>query len=230
MQKIFEYQELDRKLRSIEKELNNNEDRVKGKKLDFLKKDTASKLAQNNERAGEIEILLAKYKNDYEQLNAMVLEYKQAFSEMEDGDELGYLKRKISALYDQIATAQRECKALMTESQNIVDSSKELLAKLPKIEAQLKQCLDNFQVIVKEKQPQVKQIQSQLAVLEKEIDSDTIKIYKQIRSQNVFPVFTKIDGNRCGTCRMNLSANTLDQLEKNGKVKCEHCNRIIVKD
>ncbi|MBQ2723335.1 MAG: hypothetical protein IJF72_01640, partial [Clostridia bacterium] len=89
MQKIFEYQELDRKLRSIEKELNNNEDRVKGKKLDFLKKDTASKLAQNNERAGEIEILLAKYKNDYEQLNAMVLEYKQAFSEMEDGDELG---------------------------------------------------------------------------------------------------------------------------------------------
>ncbi|MBO5773123.1 MAG: hypothetical protein J6R37_04925 [Clostridia bacterium] len=230
MQKIFDYQELDKKLRSIEKELNTNEDRVKGKKLDYLKKETISNLSRNNERAGELETLLTKYKKDYEQLNASVSEYKQAFAEAEDSDELTYLKKKISAVYDQIVSVQKECKALLNESQDLLAKSKELDAKLPKIEEQLQQCMGNFQNILKARQPEVKEIQSKMANLEKEIDPQFVKIYKQVKAQNVFPVFAKLDGNRCGVCRMNLSANTIDQLASNKMVKCEHCNRVIVND
>ena len=47
-------------------------------------------------------------------------------------------------------------------------------------------------------QPQVEKFKEQIAVLAKDADPEMYEIYKKLRQDNVYPVFVRLENNRCG--------------------------------
>lgn len=78
--------------------------------------------------------------------------------------------------------------------------------------------------------PQILEIDKKIKALEPSIDKDIYEIYKKACSDNIFPVFVGLNGNRCGGCQMELPLSLLEKLKMNGRLRCEECHRIILFD
>lgn len=229
-QEMYKYQELDGKIRTIERELNRNDDRARGKKLSAMKKEADDLMHKWDVRIADLQRLLVNFKANYDSMVAQVEEYKKGFEEVEDAEELAYLKKKVSTLYDSIVMMQKECKNILSESEDIVARYDELKKKLPKINEQLAVCKVNFDKLLRKKQPEVNAIRKEMDALAEVINPRDLENYKKIRSHDTYPVYVPLlASNRCGGCQMDLPQASVTHLNAKGAIRCEHCGRVIIK-
>ena len=80
-----------------------------------------------------------------------------------------------------------------------------------------------------ELEPKINALKSDLAKIQKDVDSKLLQKYNQKRENKIFPVFVSLADNKCGGCRMEISASKLGTMKKNdfGVIECENCGRII---
>ena len=78
-------------------------------------------------------------------------------------------------------------------------------------------------------EPKIAELKAQLAKIQKDIDSKLYQKYMQKRENRIFPVFVALTENKCGGCRMEISASKLGAMKNNefGVIECENCGRII---
>ena len=119
-------------------------------------------------------------------------------------------------------------KELADLNKKITDMSNKLSnlgRSVSKSSMQVNQILKDFERSTIE--PQIEQIKSQLASLEKQVEPRLMARYKQARHDGIFPVFVSLENNSCGGCRMELSAAYKNKLKEQGYVECEQCKRLI---
>ena len=80
---------------------------------------------------------------------------------------------------------------------------------------------------VESKQATVKKLEKELADVEKTINKDLLKKYKELRSDNKFPIFVPLVNESCGGCVMHQPRARLDKLQADKMLECENCHRMI---
>ena len=65
--------------------------------------------------------------------------------------------------------------------------------------------------------------------IREKIDAKLFEKYAQKREGKHFPVFVALAANKCGGCRMEISASKLSSMKTNqyGVIECENCGRYI---
>lgn len=228
MNTILEIQKLDAQKRKCVAGINNSKE---SKLLDQFTKvmkegrnfvsnvaNTASEMiAEYNEIAKKYEMYFGKAqitekqsieKSDLESLSSMVdatssLASDCAFMEQ----RMRELTEKSSKLLNDYNLAMNQLK----DTKKKVDTLKEMIAKMQ----------ENLQ-------PQLAEIDKKIASLEPKADKEAYELYKKMLNDNIFPVYVRLNGNRCGGCQMELPLSFIDKLKLKGKLPCEECRRIII--
>ena len=192
MQKeILEYQKLDGELRSLKRELEQNEFYKKGRMLQAKRREIDTLVAKLDAKAIELKNAVAQVASVAEQLDAFLADYSDAIANANSDSELNFIKKKFAERSKALAQAESECKRIYAECNEASKQYDQAVAELNKVAAALRRCNDEFSKATAEAEPKIKQCRQKQAELEKLIDAELLKEYKQKLAQNIFPVYVR---------------------------------------
>ncbi len=230
IKKILEYQEKDKKVINLERELDSSEDKKIYQSMQNVAKDAQARSASLDKSAEDVVREYNNLKKAFDDNQKLLdnLEKKDLTNLDENGikelkeltnkiiSNLNYLEKKIMAQADAV-------KKILDEFDNT--KKRYNAAKTKHTEHKQK-----FEAEKAKLEPEIEKAQAELAELEKGIDKDLLARYKAKRTDKFFPIFVPLRGSSCGGCMMELSVAQIEKLKKNGILECENCRRYIYLD
>ncbi len=230
LDKILEYQSIDGELFSAENDLAKSSDRERALEIQQVMKNQHSRLLtlENNAKSANEAYLTASKK--YSEFKAKLAELEKQLENANEENVAVYEKAYkdfvsiSSSLEKEIATIYNQVQQIIKEYENIILKSKSDRQKLDKYIAA-------YSKLKAEKEPQIAQLKAKLNEKLKGVQNELMAIYKQKRESHLFPIFVQLNSNKCGGCRMEISASKLTDMAKNkyGLVECENCGRLNFK-
>lgn len=226
--KILEYQKIEGTIIKLENELAKSTDREKASEIQKELKNYHSRLVVLEENAKKVNsaysIAIKKYQEYNEKLAELEKMVETGSDEKVDLYEKAYkdflniaggLEKEITKMHNEIQQISHEYEEIIKRSKVGREKFDVYKAKYTKLKNEL--------------EPQITENKEKLAKLQKEIDSKLYQKYAQKRESRIFPVFVPLTDNKCGGCRMEISASKLGAMKSNefGVIECENCARII---
>lgn len=228
--KILEYQKIDIKLNKLKREISTQSNNGATQELVNQVKQWQSKILSLEEDAKRLMAELNKLIEVQKKGLALVEKYSKVNisgmteAELKDFDtKTMQTANQLAELDNRISNHNLQVKKVVLDYEMY---RKKILAAKQKREEQ-KQQADS---ISSQKAPDVADLKNKLLSLEKSVDVGILAKYKSLKQDGIFPVLVQLVDNRCGGCRMQLSAGALDKLKNNGTLECEQCRRIIYLD
>lgn len=229
---MLEYQNIDRELNRIEKDLRKNEFYIKRKQYKSLYQSCEDNVAKSDAKAADLRAQLAQTRQSMDKVNAVLEDYFKEINDVEGEDELNYMTKKLNDELDALNALERDIKRITREGEEILKTLDDINAKMPKITALYNKCGEEFNKITEAQKPHIAELRAQQSELKKSIDPSVFEIYKKISDGQIHPVFVPlVNGCQCGGCRMEMPKAVVDaQLASKDYMRCEHCGRIIYKE
>lgn len=226
--KILEYQKTEGAIIKLENELAKSSDREKAGEIQRELKNYHSRLLVLEENAKRVNaayaLAIKKYQEYNEKLAELEKQVEQASAEKADFYEKAYkdFLNIASGLEKEIAKMHNDIQQISHEYEEIIKKSKIGREKFDGHK-------EKYTKLKNEVEPKIAELKVNLAKIQKEIDGKLYQKYIQKRENRIFPVFVALSDNKCGGCRMEISASKLGAMKNNefGVIECENCGRII---
>lgn len=225
MKEILEYQKLDGKIRKIENEIKNSEDRKNASKMQDYLRDSQVKLVKLEEQS---EKLVKIQKKAIEAYNDFALKLEQAIKE-----EKSSTPAEVSAQMEKLNSFHAICAKLEKDIESLKTSLEKVSAEFDAIMKNSKTAKGNFEVyknrfneMKKSREPELAELTRERDELSKTIDAKIMEKYRQ-KVESKSPVFVPSTNSTCGGCRMEISGSKMKSLKEQGFIECENCGRII---
>lgn len=226
VEKLLEYQEVDRSLKSIEEELRKSDEFKKyAQAVKFLKTVTESK-AQIESKATSLLSSMQALEAKLKQLNEDKNEFGQ-IKDIENEDTLAFLKKKSQELSKQCALLETEIEKLTKEMTELLRSYKELMDKTKLMLAQQDENKEKYEKLSKDKAKEKDAINKKLEKIAKDIPEEYLNKYKEKRKDSKFPIIYEIQGKHCSACGTELSQLALSRIKTEKIIECENCRRLV---
>lgn len=226
--KILEYQKTEGALIKLENELAKSSDREKAAAIQQELKSYHSRLLALEENAKRVNDAYSKAIKKYQEYNEKLAELEKQI-ETVSGENVE-LYEKAYKDFANIATGlEREIAKLHNDIQQISHEYEEIIKKSKVDREKFDKHKEKYTKLKLELEPKIAELKSGLAKIQKDVDSKLLQRYNQKRENRIFPVFVPLVENKCGGCRMEISASKLGAMKNNdfGVIECENCGRII---
>lgn len=228
LKEMLEYQKEEQIKISLENEIANSEDRKVATLLQQTLKNQHSELIslENNAKKYNDMFNLAMKKYD---------EYMEKLSKLEE--ELGNADLEKHELYEKAyndfvktgESLEKSIKNIYIEVQKINKSYEDIILKSKKDRLTFDKHSKAYKLLKQDREPKIQACETKMEEFKKAIDEKILHIYNQKRESHIFPVFVPIVENKCGGCRMIISASNLGKMKNNeyNIIECENCARLI---
>lgn len=227
IKEILEYQKLDAKLVSIEKEIANSPAKQTANKMvEYVKaaQQTLVNLEQNaNYLIAEYEKLNNQYQQTLKQVEKLA---KQKYDNLST-DELRESATYITQMNGTILNIERNISILSDKIAKILRDFDKTKEQAKTAKAKFEHNKAEYTKLVASKQGDIEKLKQELTKVEKTINKDMLKKYKDLRGDNKFPIFVPLVNESCGGCMMNMPRARLDKLKAAKILECENCHRMI---
>ena len=227
---LLEYQNIDAKLREIETEISQSEERKKAVAAQNFLKSVNDNLALLEKRAEE---LVGKYNESialYKRLNEEISEYGDV-EEYDDAEQLNYIKKKSQGLLDEINNLSNGIEQISKEMTAVLKEFSQLKAKTKEAKSQYSEFVPKYHALKASKEDEIKKIKAELAKIEKGIPKEDMELYKTKRKDKIFPVLyaVQVFGKKphCSRCGTEFPMACFDSLKKGSLVECDSCHRLV---
>ncbi len=228
--KILAYQEEDRKLFEIEKDLSGSESRKKGVEAQRFLRSVSETLAGLEAKSQELCLAYENALSALDRLKDDNAEFNEIADKASDEKELAYLKGKASELVKSLNELSFKVQKIKQEMNELAVNYGKLKKETVSYQAIFKKAGEEYSALKEQAAPKRKEIEKNLEKLEKGIPEELMKKYKEKRKDKHFPIVYKIEGTYCSACGTSLSQKILDKLEKDGSlIECENCRKLIFK-
>ena len=226
--KILEYQKIEGTIIKLENELAKSSDREKATEIQKELKNYHSRLVVLEENAKKVNLAYTLAIKKYQEYNEKLAELEKMLEEVSE-DKFDFYEKAYkdfmnisSGLEKEIAKLHNDIQQISHEYEEIIKRSKVGREKFDVYKAK-------YTKLKNELEPQIAENKDKLVKLQKEIDAKLYQRYVQKRESRIFPVFVPLTDNKCGGCRMEISASKLGSMKNNefGVIECENCARII---
>lgn len=226
--KILEYQKIEGMIIKLENELAKSSDREKAAEIQKELKTHHSRLVILEENAKKVNAAYTLAIKKYQEYNEKLSELEKMLDEV-SADKLDFYEKAYkdfmnisNGLEKEIAKLHNDIQQISHEYEEIIKRSKVGREKFDVYKAK-------YTKLKNELEPQIAENKEKLSKLQKEIDAKLYQRYAQKRESRIFPVFVPLSENKCGGCRMEISASKLGAMKGNefGVIECENCARII---
>lgn len=228
LDKIIEYQNTESKLIAKENELLRSKDREKATEIQKILKSQHAKLIELDNLAQKTNQLYLKAVEKYNQFSKKLEELEKQVDGADESKAQLYenaykdftvvanaLEKDITSIHYEIQKISNEYEAVMKKSKVDRDNFDKYKAAYDDLKRKV--------------EPEIENLKKSLEIQEKGVETELVKKYKSKRENRIFPVFVANLQNKCGGCRMGISATQIDEMKKSkyGIIECENCGRYI---
>lgn len=229
MKTILEIQNLDRQIRSLEREVDKCPASIDFKNYRRIMQEGKLRFEQLETQADEIiknynksATRMSKYKGNSEII-------KKRNVENINLDNVSTLISDANSLVGELSDEHRRMEDLVRRSEEIVRKSQALSAKLTEAKKHAGTIKAKIESKKQEVAPKIAEIEKKIKALEPSIkDKEKYDKYLAMKQAGIFPVYVHLEGEFCGGCKVELPLNFIEKLKTKHMLPCEHCNRIIM--
>ena len=227
---LLEYQNIDSKLREIETEISQSEERKKAVSAQNFLKSVNDNVALLEKRAEE---LAGKYNESlsmYKKLDEETKEYDDVDS-IEDVEQLVYMKKKAQELSEEIENLANGIEQISHEIAAVLKEFSQLKVKTKEAKSQYSEYVPKYNALKASKEDEIKNIKGELAKIEKQIPAEDMELYKAKRKDKIFPILYSVQvfGKKphCSRCGTEFPMACFESLKKGSLVECDSCHRLV---
>lgn len=228
LQAILKYQEIDRKLFLLEKELRESDERkeyVKYKK--FLEK-AEEKLDALDAKAAALRSEAVELSKKYLATEETLKEFDHMDELVEDGGaDIAFYKKKALALSDKLKKIRAELNALETSVKETSDEYQALKKQVISAQKKYAEANEKYKALKAARQDEFSAIEAELAQTAKGISEEVLAKYQTKRKEKIFPIIGKLNGSNCPFCSMELPIVAISKLSGGSTIDCDSCHRVI---
>lgn len=230
IEKILEYQQTEKSLLDLEREVHESSDRKKALELKDVMQAEYSKLVALEKSAARVSAAYNKASQKYSEYMKKLEELEK---ELESADEskVAVYEKAYKDFFAVANSLEKEITAMYTEVQRVSREYEELIKKSKAYKEQYEKYKNAFAKLKADKEPKIEELKTKLQSMKKNIDEKLYQMYTQKRESKKFPVFVALAGKKCGGCQMEVSTSKLSAMNTNsyGLIECENCGRYIYK-
>lgn len=230
IEEMLDYQKRDADLKTLESEIESSEDFKRASKARQLYSDARNRMQACEDKAEDTIKHYMRLKKQLDEVLEKVKEVEDDALESTEDDDISYLTSSIAKLKETVRQIEGELNQIMSEIDAITRSNNDARRAAVTSKSNFDEAKAKFDAFKDSKQEARDKIVAELDEKSKKIDRNLLEKYKEKRAQRIFPIMTPLfDGNRCGTCRMELAMNTLSTLKTEEFIECDSCHRLIYK-
>lgn len=229
IQQLLKYQEEDSKLLKIEQDVASSEERKKYVQTrNFLTK-ASEKLDQLEGKAQELKVLLDRLNEKYGEISETLKDFDHLDELVEGGADISFYKRNAQAIIEKIKSLKGEISSLTASVKEASEEYQNLKKKVIAAQKQYPDLQKAFQDYKKSKQGEISAITAEMETIAKDINPEILKKYQAKRSERIFPIICKLNGDRCSKCGIELSIAGKEAASSGKVIECENCHRFLYK-
>ena len=227
IKEILEYQKLDEKLVEVEKKFSNSPAKVAANKMVAYVKQAQQNLIVLEQNATKLIENFEKLNQQYQKTVKDVDNLSKQKLENLSVDELRENANAATQLNSNLLTIERNISLLSERIASILKDFEKTKDQVKSAKTKFEQNKAEHVKFVESHQATIQKLQKELASVEKTVNKDILKRYKELRSDNKFPIFVPLTNDSCGGCSMQQPRARLDKLKADKMLECENCHRMI---
>ena len=228
---ILNYQEIDRKLFQLERELAGSAERKKYAKLKKFMETASEKLDALDVKAESLKREVAALEEKYAVTEAALVEFDHMEELVtEGGADIAFYKKKAQMHLDRMKKLKSDIAALEEAIKSTDKEYRELKAEVISKQAEYKASKEEYSALKESKEGEKKAIEAELAKASKGMDPEMLSRYNMKRKEKIFPVYAQLFSGRCSCCSMEPPLAAQNKLSGGATIECDNCHRILYND
>ena len=230
LQAMLNYQETDRELYAIERELAGSEERKEYVKWKKFLESAPEKLDSLETKATSLKAEADGLVEQYEKAEEFLKEFGSLDELLESGADVSFYKKKAQSVLEKLQKLKAELNALTASINATSEEYQKLKKQVIAAQKNYRDASEKYASIKATKDEARKTIEEKLSVIAKDIDAEMMEKYKNKRKERIFPVIGKLFDKRCPFCSMEPPIAARNKLTGGGTIECDSCHRIIYQD
>ncbi len=229
LQAILKYQEVDKKLYAIERELSSSETRKEYVKIKKFLEAAPEKLEALDVKAKSLRAEVENLEGKYAKLEETLKEFDGVEELISGGADVSFYKKKAQTAADKMKKLKADLNALFTNVKETDEEYQKLKKQVLSLGKKWEEVSKAYKELKAQKDVEKKPFEEELSTLAADIPTAMLEIYKTKRKEKIFPVVGQIVGGRCPYCSMELPIAARSKLSGGGWIECENhiCNRVL---
>ena len=227
LQAILNYQEIDKRLYALERELAGCEERKEYVKAKKFLETAADKLDAYDAKAAQLKNEAVELTKKYLKPEDTLKDFSHLDELVEGGADIAFYKKNALSISDQLKKIRSELNALTANINATHDEYQKLKKQVIAMQKQYKEAYEKYNAVKASKEGERKAIETELAAAQKGIPAEAMERYKIKRKERIFPVVGRLKDNRCPFCGMEPPLADRSKLTGGAVIECDNCRRII---
>lgn len=229
VEQLLKYQEEDAKLLQIEREAANSEERKNFTiAKNFLTK-APEKLEALDAKARELTALSKELEEKYNEIAETLSDFDNLDELIDGGADISFYKKNVLQISERLKGIKAEVAALTKAVKEADEEYQAMKKKTIAVQKQYEEYRKIYSLYKDQKLAEMKEIQSELDKLAKNIDSEVMKSYQIKRSERIFPILCQVTNGRCSKCGTELSLAGKEKIAGGAVTECDNCHRFLYK-
>lgn len=224
---LLKYQEVDKKLKAIEDELKKGEVYRKYEQASRFLKQVQEKRGLFEDRSAALLSAFSEAQKSLEKLNEEKAELAETVSDEADEKALAYFMRRSQEIQKKFAALESDVIKLGSDISDLVKQYNLFYKQTKAAIAQRDEYKQKYELLSKEKTPEIETVKKELAALEKQIQPEYMQKYKDKRKDGKFPIIVKVNSGFCTACGTELVIAEKEKLKKDKIIECGNCHVLI---
>lgn len=225
---ILNYQEIDRKMYQLERELAGSSERKKYVKLKKYMEAASEKLDGLDVKAEALKREAEALAEKYAVTETALVEFEHMEELVEEGGaDIAFYKKKAMMHLDRMKKLKADIAALEESIKATDKEYKELKADVIAKQAEYKTAKEEYNALKESKEGEKNAIEAELSKAAVGIDEKMMTAYKGKRKEKIFPVYSQLFSGRCSCCSMEPPIAAQSKLQGGATIECDNCHRIL---
>ncbi|MBE7068363.1 MAG: hypothetical protein E7381_03580 [Clostridiales bacterium] len=225
LQAILKYQETDKKLYKLERDLAGSEERKEYLKLKKFLESAPEKLEALEVKATALTAEAESLEKKYAQVEATLSDFENLEELVKGGADISFYRKKAQAKVDQLKKIRAEITALTAVIKETDAEYKKLKKQVISAQKQYPEVSEKYKAVKSAQESERKAIENELTTLSAEVSPELLKKYLTKRKEKIFPVVGELYSGRCPFCSMEPPLVAKSKLGEG--IDCDNCHRII---
>lgn len=227
LQAILNYQEADKKLYKLERELAGCDERKEYVKFKKFLETAPEKLDALEVKATSFKAEAAKLAQKYEQTEETLKEFEHLDELITGGADIAFYKKNAQNIVDKLKKLKADLNALVTAIKELDAEYQKLKKQVISAQKQYGEASEKYKAVKASRETERLAIEKELAALAKDISAEMMETYKTKRKEKIFPVVGELNGGRCPFCSMEPPLAARNKLTGGATIECDNCHRLI---
>ena len=227
LQAILKYQEIDRKMFLLEKEISESAERKAYVRLKKYLEGASEKLDALEAKASGLKTEAVELTKKYLAAEETLKDFENLDELVAGGADIDFYKKQANIVLDKMKKIKADLASLEKRIKETDEEYKSLKAEVKSKQKDYKEAQEKFAAYKASKEEQKQAIEKELAALANGADAEILAKYKVKRKEKIFPVIGQLYSGRCPFCSMEPPLAARNKLTGGASIECDNCHRII---